>query len=145
MKGNGYRYISIDGVYHKSSGLAFLYMEGYIPKEVDHEDRVRDNDKWENIRATTHTDNMRNRGRLKRNTSGFTGVGFYKRIGKWRARVKVDGKDKHLGFFTDKHDAIVARYEAEQKLGWHESNEATDASVYVGSVQYKTEHSQGID
>jgi len=44
---NGYRIISLDGNKCRSSRLAFLYMEGYLPEyDVDHKDRIRNNDRW---------------------------------------------------------------------------------------------------
>ena len=33
------------------------------------------------------------------NTSGYRGVGFYKRNGRWRAQISVDKKVIHIGFF----------------------------------------------
>jgi len=49
----------------------------------------------------------------KNNTSGYSGVDFAKREGKWRARIKLFGKEKHLGFFDDKEMAIEAKKQAE--------------------------------
>ena len=57
-----------------------------------------------------------NRVNLNRNnTSGVIGVHWDKVIKKWRARVMLNGKSKHLGYFTNKEDAIKARKEGEIK------------------------------
>jgi hypothetical protein len=43
------------------------------------------------------------------NTNDIVGVGWHKQRGKWRARVKVGGKDISLGLYENKDDAIKAR------------------------------------
>ena len=42
------------------------------------------------------------------------GVGWHKQRGKWRARIKVNGKDKSLGLFEQYSDAVIARKNAEK-------------------------------
>ena len=42
------------------------------------------------------------------NQSGYRGVSWYTRAGKWRANYKLDGKSIHLGLFDDVHDAGCA-------------------------------------
>lgn len=44
------------------------------------------------------------------------GVGFCRTRGKWRARIKIDCKDNHLGYFTTKEEARQARLTAETEL-----------------------------
>ena len=51
-------------------------------------------------------------GRIKLNSSGFPGVTWCKRMGKW----KVTARKKHLGYFSSKEDAIAARKQAENNL-----------------------------
>ena len=60
----------------------------------------------------------------KANTSGVTGVCFSKKGNKWFARIRLDGKSKHLGSFADKQDAIEARKDAEIKYGFHPNHGA---------------------
>jgi len=49
------------------------------------------------------------RSKNNKNTSGCVGVSFNKINNKWRARINIDGKNVHLGFFENKIDAIEAR------------------------------------
>ena len=51
----------------------------------------------------------------KNNTSGFKGVSWEKHTNKWHAYIMLRGKQKNLGRFTNKQDAINARKEAEEK------------------------------
>ena len=38
-------------------------------------------------------------------TSKFIGVGYVKNIDKWQARIRINGKLTHLGYFTDELEA----------------------------------------
>lgn len=109
----GYRQICIDGISHRANRLAFLYKNGKIPNEIDHINRVKDDNSWENLREITHSDNNKNRGRLRNNTSGITGVYICRKRNKWKSFIKINKKLFHLGQFVNKHDAIIARYNAE--------------------------------
>ena len=51
----------------------------------------------------------------KNNTSGKTGVYFFKNQKKWMARIMIKGEDKYLGMFDRKEDAIKARLKAEEE------------------------------
>jgi len=77
---------------------------------VDHISRDKTNNHISNLRWATSTENNQNVSIKSNNTSGTTGVSFYK---KWRAQIRADGRNINLGSFEDKNDAIVARQEAE--------------------------------
>ena len=68
--------------------------------------------------------------------SRVPGVHFSKDTGKWIAYIKISGKRKHLGCFTDFEDAVLARKKAEYILGFHPNN-GKDISTYnVGNSNY---------
>jgi Putative phage serine protease XkdF/HNH endonuclease len=50
----GYVRISVDGKLYYGHQLAFLFMTGSIPSEIDHDDRKRGNNRWANLRDVTH-------------------------------------------------------------------------------------------
>lgn len=50
----------------------------------------------------------------KRNSSGYTGVTWFKNYGMWRAQIMVDNKLKCLGYFRDVHEAAKAYEVARQ-------------------------------
>ena len=121
----GYCRISVNGKIYSAHRLAFLYMTGEFPVDhVDHIDHDRRNNKWSNLRTVTYKENSKNRSIYKRNKSGFTGVCWHKASAKWRVRIKIDGKDRHLGYFTDKKLAIAARSAANIEFGYHENHGA---------------------
>lgn len=71
---NGYCKISLDGKQYKAHRLAFLYMTGRFPKYIDHIDRNRSNNRWDNLREATHSENMRNASIRVDNKTGVKGV-----------------------------------------------------------------------
>ena len=59
---HGRRQIRIASGFYYASRLAFLYMTGEWPKDqVDHINRIRDDDRWENLRDATQSQNSYNR------------------------------------------------------------------------------------
>jgi hypothetical protein len=71
LNGNGYRQIKIDGKYYGAARLAWLYVYGEWPKnEIDHINRVRDDDRLVNLRDVTRTENSNNRSNNNRLPEG---------------------------------------------------------------------------
>lgn len=103
---DGYRKIGIGGTDYLCGPLAWLYMTGEWPtEEVDHADRDRSNDRWENIRQATRSLNEANKGLDPRNTSGFRGVTWHKGTQKWMAQIN----GIYLGVFEKIEDAVAVR------------------------------------
>lgn len=69
-------------------------------KEIDHHNRITLDNQRSNLRHSTHAENMRNRKLNADNASGYKGVGWYKRTGKWRSCIKYNTKTIHLGYHT---------------------------------------------
>lgn len=66
----------------------------------------------ENLRFCTNSQNQGNSRMPKNNTSGFKGVTFSKRHNKWQAQIKFNYKNIFLGRFEDKRDAAIAYNES---------------------------------
>lgn len=120
MSATGYWYICIDYKKRRAHRLAWLYVYGYMPKEIDHINGDRLDNRICNLRSVDRSENNRNMGISRRNTSGTTGV--YSTRGLWGAYVTSGGKTKSLGRFGSKSEAIKARKYAEQKMGFHENH-----------------------
>ena len=132
VKDSGYRKIGIDGYKYRASRLAWLYMEGYFPEyTIDHINRIRHDDRWENLRHASQQCNVRNSNMMSNNTSGITGVSWYKRLQKWRVDIMVSGKNIFLGYFLYKTDAVRARWKAEVKHDFPNCNTTSSAYQYL--------------
>ena len=81
----------------------------------DHEDRNELNNRRYNLRPCTHQENCRNKNMRTDNKSGVIGVYFSKEHNKWRAQIKINGKNVMVYYGSSKEDAIKARLEAEAK------------------------------
>lgn len=124
---HGHVQIRINGVFYKAHRLAWLYVYGELPDgEIDHINHNPYDNRISNLRNVSHKENARNQSMRKTNTSGVTGVYFYKRDRKWDAKIMVDGAMIHLGRFVNKIDAIIARKMAEQEYGFHPNHGVKD-------------------
>ncbi len=61
-----------------------------------------------NVQVTTRAARYAKLGKLSTNTSGYRGVTFYARTGKWRVQIRCDGTTTHIGYFTTAEEAAVA-------------------------------------
>lgn len=118
--GKGYVLISIFHIRYQAHRLAYLYMTGEFPQnQTDHIDGCGTNNIWVNLRDVTNSENSKNMRLRSDSPSGFTGVRWYKYYKKWNARISVNNKQIHLGYFSLLEDAIKARKEANIKYGFH--------------------------
>lgn len=75
------------------------------PMEVDHIDRNGLNNQKSNLRVCTHQQNNWNQGKKRPGTSKYKGVYWFHKRKKWIARMRINGKTKHLGCFVLESDA----------------------------------------
>jgi len=118
-KKTGYIIIGLHGKIYYAHRIAHLLMTGFWPyMDPDHENRIRHDNRWENIRdlATKH-ESMGNQGLRGNNTSGLKGVSWYRSSQKWRVRIAIHWKHIHLGYFDDLRLAGLT-YDAAAKLAW---------------------------
>lgn len=88
--------------------LAFLICHGWLPKEIDHEDENKSNNKISNLRPATSTQNTANISKRVDNTSGYKGVYWHKKANKWMASIGYENKAIYLGLFLCKIEAAKA-------------------------------------
>lgn len=108
INSKGYRVIRILGIQYYAHRLAWLYVHGFFPHQVDHKNTVKSDNSIDNLRVATSTQNNCNVGATSRNKSGHKGVSWYPRFRKWRACIKKDGKQIHLGYFSSAQAAAQA-------------------------------------
>ena len=119
---SGYIKIILDGVSYWAHRLAWLYYYKEWPKgetyQIDHINGHRADNRITNLRLVTNMKNARNHILYKRNTSGTNGVCFNTQSGKWQAYIRINGRQKHLGYFLNYEDAVSARTQAEKEHGY---------------------------
>ncbi|HGP0980321.1 TPA: HNH endonuclease [Klebsiella aerogenes] len=117
-KSRGYWSVHIKGKSFKRSRIIYEMHHGPIPSgmQIDHINGVTSDDRIENLRIATQSENQMNRGIMKHNSSGVRGVSWDPRKQRWRAQVQINGRCRHLGYFKEKHEAAIAAESGRRSL-----------------------------
>lgn len=105
VNAKGHVNIQIDKKMYSAHQIVFLIHYGYIPKEIDHINQIKTDNRIENLRACTSSQNKGNITKLRNNSSGFRGVSFNNRTKRFHAQIKVFGKQTYLGSFETAEEA----------------------------------------
>ena len=118
LHSTGYIKVAIDHTPYWSQRVIWKWVHGTEPREVDHDNGVRDDNRLVNLNASSRGGNMRNCKRREDNTSGTTGVHWCRRSQRWVAEINAGGhRSSHR--FISFNDAVDARKKAEQTLGFN--------------------------
>lgn len=120
-KDNRYVTISVGARFYRAHRLAWLWMTGAWPAAfLDHIDGNKRNNRWNNLRQATKSQNQANNGLIASNKSGLRGVSRYRQGEKWgkpwQAGIGKDGKKFHLGHFATAEEAHEAYCAAALRL-----------------------------
>ena len=116
---HGYLVGPINGNMAAAHRVAYAIMIGLWPIDnIDHINGNRTDNRWENIRAASNSENVKNSSRRSDNSSGFGGVDWHPQTKKWRARISVNNCRIHVGMFECKDEAIAARKRANIEYGF---------------------------
>lgn len=118
VRSDGYREIRVDGGFYQASRLAIIYTDGQFncALEVDHINRVKDDDRRCNLRLVTPQQNKQNIGASRNTLSGLLGVSWLPSKRRWLARICHEGKRKYLGIFKTSEEAHAAYVKAKREL-----------------------------
>lgn len=134
----GYRFIGLFETSIKLRATAyahrlawFLHYGEWPSKDLDHKNRVRTDNRIENLRECTQLENTRNRAKQpaygdRTCRSTHKGVTWHKRRQRWMARIQVEGRRIHLGEF-DSEEVAAEAYRA--AAAYHFGEFAGHASV----------------
>jgi hypothetical protein len=95
--------------------IIFLMFYGYMPPLIDHIDGNKLNNKIENLREATKSQNSINKKTRCDSLTGIKGVILYKRNNKYAVKVSVNKKPKHFGYFDDIEMAELVAIEVRDK------------------------------
>lgn len=116
----GYKYVKACGKHEAVHRLVLIWHGIEIPKGmyVDHINQDSHDNRIENLRIVTPSENSMNQKKSKHNTSGHHGVIWRKERNKWVVRLIVGGKTHVCGHFSDIDEAVKARDAALVRLGY---------------------------
>jgi len=112
----GYREIRLNGKLYREHRLIWFYHNGVLPiNGIDHINAIKDDNRIENLREATQSQNNANNCKMQGSSSKYKGVSFFKRDKKWSAQIVLNKKQKHLGYFDEEYIAAQAYNEAALK------------------------------
>lgn len=137
---NGYYQVMVDGWTRMVHRVVWCWFYGYDSEnQIDHINRVKNDNRISNLREVTHQCNMRNVGNGRLCSSGVKGVRWVPQEGKYQATIyKPDGGQTTIARSDDFIEAVCYRLAAEQCLGWGSCDLESPAYQYLkkeGAIQ----------
>lgn len=127
MDNHGYIKLRLNGMFFKAHRIAWMMAYREAPKgQIDHINGIRSDNRIENLRVVTNKQNAENMKLRSDNTSGFRGVSFNRKAGRYEAHVRHLGKKLNLGIFDTKEEASAIARMAREKLFTHERRSQND-------------------
>jgi hypothetical protein len=115
----GYWRIGIAGRQYRRARIAWCLMTGYFPRgadlTVDHANQIPDDDRWDNLRLATRSQQQCNRPKESCN-SGYKGIHWDKARKRWYASVGLHGKRAWGQRFDLLEEAVAARRKAVERI-----------------------------
>jgi hypothetical protein len=121
VSGNGYRQVNISTPDGKRCLIAHrviwaITFGSWPTLPLDHINGVRGDNRLENLRASTPSQNSRNAARRSDRRMPCAGVRW--NGSSWTAQISIGGARTHLGSFPCLFDAVLARLTAEKAHGY---------------------------
>lgn len=110
---NGYLIVGIEGNEYRVHRIVWALHYSCITEDLDHIDGNKLNNRIENLRLATRSQNNWNSKLRSDNTSGMKGVSEHQ--GKWRVRTFLNGKEITKSGFKTKEEAITYAKQTREK------------------------------
>jgi len=95
--------------------IVWLWVTGELPElELDHINSKPWDNRFSNLRAVSHTENQRNQRLYSNNKTGYPGVQWRAKLGKYLVRIGP----RYLGLYPTQHEAMAARAAANKQYGY---------------------------
>lgn len=118
VNARGHINVQINKKMYAAHQIVFALHHGFIPPEIDHVNGIKTDNRIENLRTCTSSQNKGNIGLLSTNKSGYRGVSLNKSTGFYHAQIKINGKQTYLGRFdTPEAAARVYNIAAKEHFG----------------------------
>ncbi len=105
----GYVKIGLDGQNYYAHRLIYKIHTGLEPSIIDHDNRIKYDNRFNNLKSGTQAENLQNQNTYKNNSTGYPGICRYGLI--WRVQVSLKRKRINLGRYNTLNEAIQAKKE----------------------------------
>lgn len=113
---DGYWMVSFEGKQIGAHRIIWALHSGHWAKDfIDHIDGNQSNNAIENLRQCSHPENHQNLKLKKSNSTGYPGVSFESKTGKYQAHIMTNGKSIRLGRFDSAEEASQSYIQAKEK------------------------------
>lgn len=119
IKQDGYRSVTFRRKTYPAHRIAWAITYGEWPANIlDHINGDRQDNRIANLRLADVALNAQNQRRAHRGnlSSGILGVHYYRRTGRWRATICVNGKNQYLGYYATAEEAQAVYIAAKRRL-----------------------------
>lgn len=105
----GVKFFRLKGNNYFAHRVVWALHYGEWPEiQIDHKDLNPGNNRIDNLRLSTQSQNMANKRKQRNNSLGIKGVHYSGRLNKYLAQIKCGDKSYHLGCFDTKEEAAEA-------------------------------------
>jgi len=119
----GYRYLKINNRRYAAHRIIWCMVNGGWPNGfIDHINQNPSDNRIENLRVVSRSDNAKNTKVRCDNSSGVIGVSWHSNKKRWVARINVNRKRIELGSYLTIEEAIKVRAKAEIEYGYHKNH-----------------------
>lgn len=107
VDGSGYLHVSVNKRFIRLHRLGMFLVFGFVPDGLDHENRIKTDNRLSNLRECCQSKNAGNSGMHCHNTSGYRGVSKNRKTGLWHVQIKKFGKQTYCGRDENPHIAAL--------------------------------------
>lgn len=133
----GYIQVYVNGRTHGAHRIIWLHQYGYMPRQIDHINHYKADNRLDNLREVTITENNRNMSLGRNNITSVRGVSWNRHDLVWKAQISYNNnKIIHLGNFQDFYEAIAYRLAAEQCIDWNSFKHSSSALEQMSRYLY---------
>jgi HNH endonuclease len=117
--GFGYLRITVLGKSVYAHRLAWFYVHGNWPDQIDHINGNKSDNRIKNLRDVNVQQNAQNKIKAQKNSESQTlGVSWHKKAKKWQAHICVYKQRKYLGLFVNIEEAHKAYLKEKEKINY---------------------------
>ena len=117
--GFGYLRITVLGKSYYAHRLAWFYVEGSWPDQIDHINGIKSDNSYCNLRDVTVQQNAQNKiFPQKTSKSQILGVSWHKKAKKWQAHICIYKERKYLGLFASVEEAQQAYLNEKRNISY---------------------------